>query len=201
MIRFVNGSLAAAGEGEVIIDTGGIGYAVNVPVSLMSELPELGENLKLFTYLAVREDAMQLFGFLSYDDLTMFKMLIAVNGIGPKAALAILGTMSSEDICFAVMAEDAKSLSRAPGIGSKTAKKLILELKDKLDLAGMLEGKHGAVLENEENSFEGLVSDAVAALVALGFSKTDASKAVHAVEFTEEITVEEVLKQSLKNIM
>lgn len=201
MIRFVNGSLAAAGEGEVIIDTGGIGYAVNVPVSLMSELPELGENLKLFTYLAVREDAMQLFGFLSYDDLTMFKMLIAVNGIGPKAALAILGTMSSEDICFAVMAEDAKSLSRAPGIGSKTAKKLILELKDKLDLAGMLEGKQGAVLENEENSFEGLVSDAVAALVALGFSKTDASKAVHAVEFTEEITVEEVLKQSLKNIM
>ena len=204
MIRFVSGTLSAVGESEVVVETGGIGYAVNVPAPLISGLPRIGENIKLYTYLSVKEDAMQLFGFLSYDDLTLFKLLITVNGIGPKAALGILGVMRPEELCYAVLAEDEKRISKAPGIGAKTAKKLILELKDKLELSGLSAGLKEAIgsgTDAEENLSAEVVSDAIEALVVLGYSKTDAAKAVHAVKVTEEMTVEEVLKESLRNIM
>lgn len=199
MIRFVSGSLSAVGESEVIIESHGIGYAVCVPVSLIDALPRIGESVKLYTYLSVREDAMQLFGFLSYDDYLMFKMLITVNGIGPKAALAILGTLSSGQFRQAVMAEDAKLIAAAPGIGPKTAKKIILELKDKLKQAGMFLDVQNT--GTEEDSFAEVIQDAIEALVVLGYPRTEAADAVHAVEFSSGMTVEEVLKQSLKHMM
>lgn len=204
MIRFVSGTLAAVGESEVVVESGGIGYAVNVPASLVSELPQIGDDIRLYTYLAVREDAMQLFGFFSHDDLTLFKLLITVNGIGPKAALGILGVMRVEEFCYAVLAEDEKKISKAPGIGAKTAKKLILELKDKLEFSGLPAGLIGVArggTDAEEDPSAEVVSDAIEALVVLGYSKTDATKAVHAVKITEKMTVEEVLKESLRNIM
>ena len=117
-----------------------MGYAVNIPASVHERLPSLGESVKVYTYFSVREDAMQLFGFLSREDLEMYRLLISVNGIGPKAGLGIMGTLSGEDIRYAVMAEDAKTIARAPGIGPKTAKKVILELKDKISLEDMIYG-------------------------------------------------------------
>lgn len=208
MIRYLRGILTEAGETEIVVEVQGIGYAVNVPASMMGNLPELGEQMKVYTYFSVREDAMQLFGFLSGEDLEMFKLLISVNGIGPKAGLGIMGSMSAEDIRFAVMSEDVKTISRAPGIGPKTAKKVILELKDKIDLEEMvvravgpeIQGNASADMGTGTGNQSAVVQDAIEALVVLGYPKTDAARAVRSVELTEDMTVEEMLKRSLKNL-
>ena len=203
MIRFIRGTLAYIGENEVVVENHGIGYRISVPLSVIETLSGEDSEVLLHTYLNVREDAMQLFGFLTAEDLKVFQLLITVNGIGPKAALGILGTMSSYDIRFAVIAGDAKAIARAPGIGPKTASKVILELKDKFEAEEFLFG-NDVDRENQasagKGAMKGIAQDAVEALVALGYPKTDAAKAVRSVEFTEDMTVEALLKQSLKNI-
>lgn len=204
MIRYVQGMLVGNAIGEIIVDNQGIGYAINVPVSIDEYLPSLGEEVKIYTYFSVREDAMQLYGFINYEDLQMFKLLISVNGIGPKVALGIMGALSSDEIRYAVMAEDEKTIAKAPGIGAKSAKKVILELKDKIDLEEMLLQGTDAVQDkmikqsqDSKQQDQSIVREAIEALVVLGYSKTEATKAVKAVEMTEEMTVEELLKQSL----
>ena len=134
MISYVKGELAAIEEQKAIIDVGGIGYGVFMPHQALAMLPSVGNEVKLYTYLNVREDAMQLFGFLTRDDLEVFRLLIGVSGIGPKGGLNILNQMTPNDLRFAVLAGDVKAISKAQGIGKKTAEKLILELKDKLEL-------------------------------------------------------------------
>lgn len=207
MIRFIKGRLVQVSEGEIVLDHNGMGYAINVPASMIDQLPGMGSEVNVYTYLNVREDAMQLFGFMSQDDLAIFKLLITVNGIGPKAGLAILGFMSTYDLRYAVMADDAKAISKVPGIGPKTASKLILELKDKLSLEDMfsdmdMSGDDGDVIISKEGMDDksGVVQDAIEALVVLGYPKTDAAKAVRAVKMTEDMEVEELLKCSLKNL-
>ena len=204
MIRYIQGILVGNAIGEIIVDNQGIGYAINVPVSIDEYLPSLGEEVKIYTYFSVREDAMQLYGFINYEDLQMFKLLISVNGIGPKVALGIMGALSSDEIRYAVMAEDEKTIAKAPGIGAKSAKKVILELKDKIDLEEMLLQGTDAVQDKKtlqsrdsKQQDQSIVREAIEALVVLGYSKTEATKAVKAVELTEGITVEELLKQSL----
>lgn len=204
MIRYVQGVLVGNAVGEIIVDNQGIGYAINVPVSIDEYLPSLGEEVKIYTYFSVREDAMQLYGFINYEDLQMFKLLISVNGIGPKVALGIMGALSSDEIRYAVMAEDEKTIAKAPGIGAKSAKKVILELKDKIDLEEMLlqgtdavQNKKTLQSQDSKQQDQSIVREAIEALVVLGYSKTEATKAVKAVEMTEEMTVEELLKQSL----
>ena len=207
MIRYLSGILTEVAEAEIVVEVQGIGYAVNVPVSMMELLPDLGENIKVYTYFSVREDAMQLFGFLNREDLQMYRLLISVNGIGPKAGLGIMGTLTGEDLRYAVMSEDAKTIAKAPGIGPKTAKKVILELKDKIDLAEMVAD---AVVEDSAGTAgaaemagmgnQAVVRDAIEALVVLGYPKTDAARAVRSVELSENLTVEELLKKSLKNL-
>lgn len=207
MIRYLCGILTEVAEAEIVVEVQGIGYAVNVPVSMMERLPDLGENIKVYTYFSVREDAMQLFGFLNREDLQMYRLLISVNGIGPKAGLGIMGTLTGEDLRYAVMSEDAKTIAKAPGIGPKTAKKVILELKDKIDLAEMVAdaevedsaGTAGSA-EMAGTGNQAVVRDAIEALVVLGYPKTDAARAVRGVELSEDLTVEELLKKSLKNI-
>lgn len=207
MIRYLCGILTEVAEAEIVVEVQGIGYAVNVPVSMMELLPDLGENIKVYTYFSVREDAMQLFGFLNREDLQMYRLLISVNGIGPKAGLGIMGTLTGEDLRYAVMSEDAKTIAKAPGIGPKTAKKVILELKDKIDLAEMVAdaevedsaGTAGSA-EMAGTGNQAVVRDAIEALVVLGYPKTDAARAVRGVELSEDLTVEELLKKSLKNI-
>lgn len=204
MIRFVRGTLAFVGESEVVIENNGMGYGISVPMSVIEELPGIGEEVMLYTYMNVREDAMQLFGFLTQEDLRMYKLLITVNGIGPKAGLGIMGSMSSYDIRYAIMAGDSKAIAKAPGIGSKTASKVILELKDKMEWEELLLSEESPVVPAAKGTasgqMTGIVSDAIEALVVLGYPKTDATKAVRAVAVTVDMTVEELLKLSLKNM-
>ena len=129
MIAFIKGELAYIGVDTIIVETGGIGYEIRVPLTVMEELPELNEIVRVHTYLYVREDAVCLYGFTTKDDLDIFKLLITVNGIGPKVALGILGAISPDTLRFAVLSDDVKTIAKAPGIGAKTAGKLIWNLR------------------------------------------------------------------------
>ncbi|WP_429150042.1 Holliday junction branch migration protein RuvA [Anaerotaenia torta] len=201
MIGYLKGELAEVKENYAVIEVGGIGYEVYLPSSAITELPSRGSAVKLYTYLHVREDAVSLFGFLTKDDLEMFKLLITVNGIGPKGALGILSGISADEIRFAVLAEDAKTIAKAPGIGNKTAGKLILELKDKFKLETAFEQRLINQEENREGSgIFGMREEAVQALTVLGYSAADALKIVNQVEITEDMTSEELLKRCLKRM-
>lgn len=201
MLAFIQGELAEVRENYVVVDNHGMGYEIFIPHTVHDDLPAIGDKVKLHTYLQVKEDGMSLFGFLNPEDLSMFKLLITVNGIGPKGALGILSAISTNELRFAVLAEDAKAISKAPGIGAKTAGKLILELKDKFKLEDAFEASFRAKQLSMEmpKVDEGIREEAVQALVALGYSTTDALKAVRLVEITPNMTSEDVLKRSLRN--
>lgn len=202
MLSFIKGELDNIYEDGIVIENGGIGYDIKVPLSVMNELPSIGEEVKIYTYLYVREDILCLYGFLSRDDLQVFKLLITVNGIGPKGALGILSTISPDDLRFAVLADDAKAIAKAPGIGAKTASKLILELKDKLKLEDAFEQKlsKAATDSSTGTSDMNAKNEAIQALVALGYSNTEALKAVRGIEITSDMEAEDILKLSLKKI-
>ena len=134
MISFIRGRVVDSTENSVIVETAGIGYEIFMTGTAIEKAVRSEGEIKIHTYFHVREDAMQLFGFLSRDDLRMFRLLLGVNGIGPKAALGVLAGLTADELSFAVLSDDVKTISRAPGIGKKTAQKLILELKDKLKL-------------------------------------------------------------------
>ena len=196
MIGFVEGIIEYIDVDKIVVNNNGVGYNVFMPASQIDTL-NVDETVRVFTYLNVREDAMQLFGFLTRDDLEVFKLLITVNGIGPKGGLAVLSTITTDDLRVAVISEDAKSISKAPGIGAKTAQKVIIELKDKLNLEDVLEPKLDANFQvNDNNS----MSEAVMALVALGYSQADAYRAVKSIDNIEELDVENVIKMALKKI-
>ena len=201
MISYIRGELAEIGENHVVIDVGGVGYGIFMSGSDMSSLPKTGQEVKIHTYLHVKEDLMQLFGFLTKDGLEVFKLIIGVSGIGPKGGLSILTQMTPNDLRFAVMAGDAKAISKAQGIGKKTAEKLILELKDKLKLSDTIgqETDAPSVPGNEEGAGR-IQNEAVEALTALGYGSTEAFQAVRNVEIHEDSTVEDVLKQALRQM-
>lgn len=203
MIQYIRGELAALEEDRIIVDVGGIGYGIFMSVQSMSILPPVGSEVRIYTYLNVKEDAMQLFGFLTRDDLSVFKLLIGVNGIGPKGGQAVLSVLSPDDLRFAVLSNDVKAISAAPGIGKKTAEKVILELKDKLSLEDALDHAVSGQSDNHsvQNGGGEVQSEAVQALVALGYGSTEALKAVKQVEISEDTDVETVLKKALKNMM
>lgn len=200
MISYIRGELAAVEQQKAIVDVCGVGYGVYMPQQALSVLPPVGSEIKLYTYLNVKEDAMQLFGFLTKDDLNIFRLVIGVSGIGPKGGLNILSCMSPDELRFAIMSGDAKAISAAPGIGKKTAEKLILELRDKIDIENVLE--HAARGDSElpagtgdaENSMQ---AEAVQALVALGYGNAESLRAVRRTS-PECISVEEILKEALK---
>ena len=192
-------------ENSIIVENGSIGYEIFVPLSVAGRIGQIGNEVKIYTYMYIREDLLQLFGFIEKDELDLFKLLITVSGIGPKGALGILGSMSADDLRFAVLADDVKTISKAPGIGTKTAGKLILELKDKLKLKNVVDdsfekgsGERG--FGNSDDTSVQMVSDAISALAALGYSPSDAMKAVKSVASGTYSTVEELLKLSLKRI-
>ena len=180
MIAYVNGILESIEEGNAVVDVNGVGYNVNISGSTLDRMPGIGEAVKLYTYTNVKEDAFTLFGFLSRDELNLFKLLITVNGIGPKGGLAILSVMSPDDLRFAIIAGDSKSLSKAPGIGKKTAERITLELRDKIKATeDTLLGGAGAVsMDSSSDEGDSSKGEAVAALVALGYNSSDAMKAV-----------------------
>jgi Holliday junction DNA helicase RuvA len=202
MISFVRGIIAEIGDAYVIVDTGSIGYEINIPARIIEEGIRMGEEKKIYTYFQVREDAMQLFGFLEKDDLEMFRLLLGVNGIGPKAALGILSAATADHLRFALLSEDVKTISKLPGVGKKTAQKLILELKDKLKLEDAFELKLAHESQNVSSGSElrDASREAVEALTALGYSNTDALRAVRAVKDMDSLDVEAILKAALKNM-
>ncbi|MCI6204325.1 MAG: Holliday junction branch migration protein RuvA [Lachnospiraceae bacterium] len=200
MYAYIKGELAEINTDHIVIEAGGIGYQVFVSLQTFDYLPSVGENLKIYTYLYLREDAMILYGFLTKDDLELFKLLISVSGIGPKGGLAILSTLEADDLRFAILSGDAKAISKAPGVGGKTAQRVILELKDKLSLEDAFEAKTEHVQKNAAAVGGSVKNDAVMALTALGYSSTESLKAVSAVEITEDMDVEEVLKAALKHL-
>lgn len=141
MIAFIKGTVDSLSEGKMILESHGIGYELNIPASMFDAGIREGEELKIYTHMSVREDGISLFGFLSREDLEIYRMLIGVSGIGPKAALAVLSTLTADNLRFAVLSEDVQAIAKTPGIGKKTAQKLILELKDKFDLQEAFEQK------------------------------------------------------------
>ncbi len=199
MIAFVKGRIDWIGEYSVIVEAGGIGYEIFMTGSAMSRL-QVGKETKIHTHFQVREDAMQLFGFPSKDELEVFRLLLGVNGIGPKAALGILGAITPDDLRFAVLSDDVKAILAAPGVGRKTAQKIILELKDKFHLEDTLpSGLEPSAGEEElPGDLEDQRKEAVLALTALGYGKTEAAKAVSRVENASAMSTEEILKAALK---
>ena len=210
MIAFIEGTLVKKTISTVVVATvSGLGYELFVPVTDLEQMPANGSKIMLHTYLQVKEDGVALFGFLTEDALQIFKLLITVNGIGPKGAIGILSGISLDDLRFAILAEDSKTISKIPGIGPKTAAKLVLELKDKFKLEDAIEAKliHGEQVAAEDKSGKAeaaraaaLRDEAAQALAALGYSMTGAVKVLKEVEITDTTTVEELVKYGLKNI-
>lgn len=201
MIAYVKGIIEDITEDNAVIDVNGIGYNVKISADTASRLPGIGEAVKLYTYTCVREDAFQLFGFLTRSDLEIFKKLITVNGIGPKGGLAILSVMDADDLRFAIMSGDAKAISKAPGIGAKTAQRVILDLKDKISIDDEMISR-----EIAQGSAASLCADtpqkqeAIAALVSLGYGQAESAKAVNAIEDIETLDSGAVLKAALKKL-
>lgn len=199
MIAYIRGEIADLAENSVVLEVQGIGYRVFVTDRELQQMTGLGKEVKFHTYFQVKEDAVQLYGFQRKDELEIFRLLLGVNGIGPKAALGILSVFSADDLRFAVLSEDAKTISKAPGVGLKTAKKLILELKDKISLEDAFEKKLEAVEAQEE--IMDFRQEAVEALTALGYAATDALRAVKSVEATDNMDTEAILKAALKKML
>lgn len=199
MISYIKGMLVEIFEDIIVVEAGNIGYNIHVPLSLLERLPKVGNEVKVFTYFQVREDAMSLYGFLKRQDLEMFKQLIGVNGIGPKGALGVLSTLTPDSLRMAIISGDAKAISKAPGIGVKTAQRVILDLKDRVHIEDMLPQE--AASESLSGGLVGQTGkEAMEALVALGYSGSEAAKAVKQAEITDEMTVEDALKASLKHL-
>ena len=203
MYAYLKGTLEEITEDNIVVEVGNIGYNVKVSTTTADLLPSLGNEVKIYTYTLVREDTFSLYGFLTRDDLEIFKKLITVNGIGPKGGLAILSVMNADALRFAIMAGDAKSIAKAPGIGNKTAERVILDLRDKVSLEDTLRGLGNPVsavgtVSGGASPDNAMKKEAIEALVALGYSASDATAAVKKVEVTEETTVESILKMALK---
>lgn len=204
MYAYLRGTLEEITEDNIVVEAGGVGYNVKVSTTTADLLPGLGSEVKIYTYTLVREDTFSLYGFLTRDDLEVFKKLITVNGIGPKGGLAILSVMSADALRFAIMAGDAKSIAKAPGIGNKTAERVILDLRDKMSLEDTLRGfgepadVSGITSSGSLGTDNVMKKEAIEALVALGYSASDATAAVKKVEVTEDTTVESILKSALK---
>lgn len=200
MIAYLKGTIAEVEKDSLILECRDIGYRIFMPASALERLGRTGEVLTIHTYFHVREEAMQLYGFLTKNDLTAFRLLLGVNGIGPKAAMGILSHFSWEDLSFAVLSEDASAISKAPGIGRKTAQKVILELKDKLSLQETFEQKLSQDAPQQAAGDPKTAQEAAQALIALGYGRAEAWKAVRQVPEKEELNVEELLRAALKQI-
>lgn len=202
MISYISGVYAGHSTDAVVIECGGIGFCIRVPETVLNRLPAKNSEFKLYTYLHVKEDAMQLYGFISKEEQEMFELLIGVSGIGPKGALGILSALSMDTLRFAIYAQDAKTIAKAPGIGIKTAQKMILELKDKISLADTI-GEQSAMVsagavDSKTNANR---AEAIEALTALGFSASEAVKAVFGVKDIETLSTEAIIKAALKKTL
>ena len=197
MIYSLTGELTYIGDQFLVVECGGVGFKCFTSVATAANAGRIGDQIRLYTYLSVKEDALDLYGFKTENELRAFKLLISVSGVGPKAAVSILSEMSADKLSLAVAAGDTKAITRANGVGKKIAERIVLELKDKMA---------GVTLSSSESSVSAAVSvaedspagEAVAALVALGFSKSDAAAAVGAMDSS--LPADEMIRQGLRQL-
>lgn len=198
MISYIKGILELRGDGFVIVEAGGLGYQIFVSPTTLSKFPTTGEQIKVYTFMSVKEDGIALYGFANAQELEIFQRLLSVTGVGPKAALGFLSALSPQELILAVLSDDLKALCKAPGIGKKTAQRVILELKDKFQTADAIAMEMDTPTAQSEQNHAKL--EAIEALAALGYSRSEAAKAVHAIT-DENLTTEEILKTALKKLV
>ncbi len=197
MIASLSGILKAKSPTEVLVDVNGVGYALSIPLSTYSTLGELNSSVQLLTYLHVREDVLQLFGFATETERQLFKLLISITGIGPKTAQGILSSITAQDLQQHITNGNASALTSVPGIGRKTAERLVVELKDKIGKIGVSAG--ASSLAHDKNAE--IRNEALMALTSLGYNRVAAEKAIRQAlndGGTAQLTVEELIKKALK---
>ena len=197
MYAYLNGKVAEKGPNSLVIDVNGVGYLLNVSMNTLQETPPAGESMKVYTVLSVKEDAMELFGFATQEEKRMFTRMIAISGIGPKVALSILGSMPLRDLTLAIVTGDTTALSRAPGVGKKTAQRIALELKEKVDESDF--ASVPASIGNITPVQEDAVQEALAALQSLGYTAAEAAKAVSQVRGQSD-SANELVRLALRNM-
>ncbi len=197
MISFLNGIIAAKNENGVIVDVGGVGYSVSMPVSDVAKMGGIGESVKVYTHFHISENGVGLFGFLTGEQIDYFNKLIAISGIGPKAAVSILGTLSVQDLAFAIIAEDVKAITRAPGVGPKAAQRIILELKGKIDTQEAV--GNSSNIQSVPKVALRADTEAVNALIALGASPSEAQKSVMQIS-KDGMSTEDIIKEALRRM-
>jgi len=198
MIGFVKGTIDGFLPGRVLVEVNGIGINVLISDMTRESLPTAGNEIKLYTYMSVREDDISLYGFLTLEEQNIFNLLIGVSGVGPKGALNILGTYSVSDIKYFIVTEDSKSISKAPTIGKKTAEKIIIDLKDKINKDDILEYQISSQIVSSNGSLPESALDAIEALMALGYDRKAAENSVSQVEHPDELDANQILKLALK---
>ena len=198
MFHHIKGTVVHVDPNRVVLDNGGVGYSINTSFFSASAVKK-GEEALFYTYLHVREDAMELYGFATEEELSCYKMLTSISGVGPKAALAILSVVTPEKLALCVISEDEKALTKAPGVGKKLAQRIILELKDKLAKSQLsVSGTAGVELPSPQVNM-GSAGEALAALTVLGYGRAEAAEALGGLD--ESLPVEELVRQCLKKLM
>lgn len=204
MINYIHGILNEIDTDLIVVEASGVGYEILVPSTVIGELPPIGTEVRIYTFHLVKEDAQNLYGFLYKEDRDMFKMLLGVNGVGPKGALAILSRLKPDDLRMAIITGDSKSISRAQGVGGKTAERVILDLKDKVanaDFAFGLGYQYGKSLYPfSSDSFDNPLSEAMEALTSLGYTRSEAGRILGRLKIDKDMTTEDILKDALKSI-
>ena len=194
MIAYISGALVSAGENYIVIDNHGMGYRIFVSGKFLEHIPAYGTQIKIYTHMYIREDELTLYGFHSEEELSVFRILIGISGVGPKVAMAILTALTIQELQLAVISEDTKTISKANGVGAKGASRIILELKDKLKMEDMMDAAY-------EQSIVQDTQDAILALVNLGYSNSEAALAVKKIGDTSQMDIESILKAALKKLI
>lgn len=196
MYEYIKGIFKSIEKEYIVIECGDIGYKILTSGSTISNMPSIEEKVKIYTYQIVREDFIGLYGFLTKEEIEMFTLLIGISGVGPKAALSLMSIANVATLKYAIITEDDKLITKAPGIGKKTAQRIILELKDKIGVSDAIDDQ-GILIERTENSEK--IGEALGALIALGYSDKEAEKSLEKVDKTK--SVEEIIKECLRILM
>lgn len=205
MITHLSGTLVEKQAPQLVIDVQGVGYEIDAPMTTFYKLPEIGSSVHLFIHLVIREDAHILYGFATRDERTLFRSLIKVNGVGPKVALAILSGMDASQFVRCITTHDVPALTRIPGIGKKTAERLVVEMQDRLPTTintalNATDTVKSAKISYAVPPLQNAIAEAEAALISLGYKPQEAAKAINAID-TEGLKSEEIIRQSLKNMV
>lgn len=198
MIAYISGRLEEINTGSIVVEADGIGYEILTYDYVIRRLPPVHSDVRIITYMEVKEDDIRLFGFIDKQEKKLFKQLISVSGIGPKGALSILDELGPDNLCAAILSGDHRAIARSNGIGPKTAQKVVLELRDKLDLEGTIYDASSTDVFDGDSSSD--ISDAAQALCALGYSNSDALKAIRRVDGADSMKTEDLIRAALKNL-